>query len=284
MILQLCAILFSGNIEVTWGTLDTSIMPRHAIRTWVKIVNRDSIERFILPNRSLIPEWEIFADNDTVKIGSSGYIGTFDKDIELRPSNGLFIYDLLDLTNIDQAFVTHHSQAKLAIRMGKEFNTLQKAKALRTIETDNISIENYFNYWSHLKASIPKGEPQLICNKMQKAWDSLSRTKKIYGELVQGAISIRALSCNEGFSPSPYPLTPSWKAFEDANICIESYRAQGQSQSAAYKTCSGKIHDLNHFTRTLVGASSVIKLKNGVKLVTPLDTLRVYPIDYWEIP
>lgn len=282
-------ILHSANLQLKWGTLDTEIMPRHPIRVWVKVENKDSVERIVIPTSQITPTWSITSGIDTVKIAGSGYIGTFDKIIELRPSNSILFFDLLDLSKIDQAFSASHRSARLLPKFGNHVKIISESPIFKVVPPDNEELASFFDLWEKIQkenrgsADYPQESQRLQCNILQGRIDSIRKKGKLSGKLIHQAISLKQAICNER-KPVPFPICPSWKIFDEASVCIEYQKEQGKTDRESLQICNGKIRDLHHFIQQLAGAHSAIKATNGVKLITPSDTVQVFPIDYWEIP
>mgnify|MGYP000939917773 CR=1 FL=1 len=281
--------LHSANLQVTWGTLDTEIMPRHPVRVWVKVENKDTVERVIIPTIQITPTWSIVSGADTARISGSGYIGTFDKVIELRPENSILFYDLLDLSEISQNYPKSHRTARLLPNFGKHVKVISESPTFKVVPPDNGDLADFFDLWARIRkeysgsVDYPQENQKLQCSILRSRIDSIRQRGKLTGKLVHQAISLKQAICNER-KPVPFPMCPAWKIFDEATVCIEYQKEQGKTDRESLQICSGKIRDLHHFTQQLVGANSVIKADKGVKLITTSDTVQVFPIDYWEIP
>lgn len=279
----------SGNLVAEWGTIDTILLARGAIRVWVKLVNRDSIERALVPNELLIPHWYLTSERDSLQLPSSGYLGTFDNYIELRPFNGIFIYDLIDLFPISEKISATTATAKICIHGSSNIRFPNSCKQFPVEKVKNAHIESFMSKWDSIRhETIIKKQHKLDdarkqCDLMKQAWNQLSQNSQLIGDLVGAAYKIRLSACGEGNKPIPYPITPIWKEFESANLCIADLMIEGADRSAATAKCKSKILDLHAFTQKLAAAQTVIPFGDGVKFISNLDTLRLFPIDYWPV-
>lgn len=287
------AIIFSivsaSNINVEWGTIDSTLTPRGRERVWVKITNTDSIERVVIPNQNLIPRWSLIADDDTTPLAGSGILGTFDDYIELRPHNGLFIFDLIDLFPLTEKYALTHKNFSLKLETRPNINYINPVHPFSISPIDNPAIEAYMQVWDSIRsvAKLRKGvspsDAQNKCTRMQNAWNDLSNNNKLTGRLVASAFIIRINACGEGSIPIPYSITPAWKEFESATLCIADERIHGASRTEAVNKCRSKILDLHSFIQKLAQSTKVIPIAQGVKFVTQTDTLRLFPIYYWPV-